>query len=207
EDEAKLGANLVRDWKAGKLSAVEYTAVVLDGTLDDHARALIISLGGRFLRPVLATPTELGSVVAEEVAAGTPGERLFAMVPNEALRFLAAQPWVTRMDAATAWSGPNADAVARGRLDPTLWLEMMTLGSRRRYAVSGLGQMKGCITDEQRGQMRATGAIVHAIIAGKDCDVTIFSFEVPLDQLAALASLPFIVNLEGEHQRYLTTGG
>lgn len=202
-DEAKLGRYLRTQWRAGHLTDGYYTPLVIEGTLDAQATQLVESLGGRYLQAVRVTPTDLGAVAAEHVEPGTPDARTLVMVPNRALAFLVAQPWVVSMNAATSYPGPALDPEVSRRIDPMLMSSLMDLGPNRPYSVRGLGQVKGCITDDELAAMRATGAVITTQSTDRSCTHTIFAFAVPTDQLIALASLPFIVTLEGDHPMYL----
>lgn len=202
-DEAKLGRYLQSQWRAGNLTDGYYTPIVIEGTLDETATHIIESLGGKYLQTVRVTTTDIGAVAAEHVEPGTPGARVLVMIPNRGLAFLVAQPWVASMNAATSYPGPVIDPEVSRRIDPMLLSPLMDLGPNRPYSVGGLGQLKGCITDDELAAMRATGAVVTTQIADPSCAHTIFSFAVPIDQLVALASLPFIVNLEANPPMHL----
>ncbi len=196
-DEAKLGRYLRTQWRAGNLTDGYYAPLVIEGTLDAQAAQLVESLGGRYMQPVRVTPTDLGAVTAEHVEPGTPEARVLVMVPHRALAFLVAQPWIVSMNIATSYPGPALDPEVSRRIDATLMFAMMKLGPERPFSVGGLGRVGGCITDDELAGMRAIGALISTQIAAPSCSYTIFSFEVPIDQLVALASLPFIVTLEG----------
>jgi hypothetical protein len=178
----------------GEGSAVEITNVTIAGNAAVATEALT-SFGAAFVRPVVTSPGAAGTLHARVTERSN---QLLAMLPNDALRFVVAQPWVVRLDGANSWpSGPELPADVEHRLDPELRSALRTLGRERPYAVGGIAETRGCLDDVQREKLVELGAIVGSVIAHPSCTQSIVTIEIPLSRLVALASLPWIVQLEG----------
>jgi hypothetical protein len=206
-DMPKLSPYLVTQWRDHGLSVGELSPIVITSPtpLDEAARELLVDLGARDLRAVTITPAAAGTVFARPTP--EPSQTTFVMIPNDALPFLVVQPWVVRLDGASSYpAGPELEPDIARRIDPTLSLALSRVGASAPYAVGGLAKASGCLTDERRAQLVAAGALVRSVIASAGCTYTIFSFEIPLARLVALATLPYIIKLEGSRPMYLKRG-
>lgn len=196
-DERKLSPYVTHQWRDLGLPRRQYTpAIITVGGDVQAASKALVELGAAYVLPVTTSPGAAGTLHARETDA--PSRQLLAMLPNEALRFAVVEPWVVRIDGANSYPmGPQLpDDVAR-RLSPELREALGTLGCDRPYAVGGIAEARGCLDDEQRTQLRKLGVIVGSVTAHPSCEYTIFTFEIPLSHLVALASLPWITELEG----------
>lgn len=196
-DERKLSPYVIHQWRDLGLPRRHYTPAIL--TVDGDAQAAAAALAGfgaAYVQAVTTSPGAAGTLHARETDA--PSRQLLAMLPNEALRFVVVEPWVVRIDGANSYpAGPQLpDEVAR-RLAPELREALGAVGCERPYSVGGIAQARGCLEDAQRTQLRELGVIVGSVTAHPSCEYTIFTFEVPLSHLVALASLPWITELEG----------
>jgi hypothetical protein len=196
ENEHKLSPYVVRQWRDLGLPRGDYTPIIVTIAGDGAAATeALTSFGAAFVRPVVTSPGAAGTLHARATESS---DQLLAMLPNDALRFVVAQPWVVRLDGANSWpSGPELPADVERRLDPELRSALRALGRERPYAVGGIAETRGCLDDAQREKLVELGAIVGSEIAHPSCTHTILTFEIPLSRLVALASLPWIVQLEG----------
>ncbi len=195
--EHKLSPYVIHQWRDLGLPRRGYTPAILtiEGDVAAASDALA-GFGAAYVLPVTTSPATDGTLHARETDA--PSRQLFAMLPNEALRFVVIAPWVIRIDGANSHpAGPQLpDDVAR-KLAPELYMALGATGCDRPYAVGGIADARGCLSEDQRRQLRGLGVIVGSSVANRSCEYTIFTFDIPLSHLVALASLPWITQLEG----------
>lgn len=200
---AKIHSKLITDWREGIPRGFELVLVVdVDPAAADPER--VRAIGAHEVRPVAVEERGPYGVRTTKADPAAPATTWLVHAPVEILRYLAELPWVTGVALANSWpGGPELPDEVDRRLDPFLRGALGTFGAERPFAVSGLGKGQGCFDDARRRELSGLGAIVNTVIEGKDCESSIFTFEVPIGSLVALAGLPWVVQLEGSRPMYI----
>jgi hypothetical protein len=86
-------------------------------------------------------------------------------------------------------------------VDGPLMAEYVDVRWDRKDVLRGLGRAAGCIDADKRKELLARQVNVSVLAAPGACKgSTIFAFSVQADQLGSLASLPWIMQLDADHQ-------
>jgi hypothetical protein len=198
---AKIHPKLLRDWQTGIPQRFELVLVV-DVVSAEADAARLLAMGAHAVRPVAVTERGPYGVATATLVEGAESAWL-VHAPVEILVYLIQVPWVRGVALATTWSyGLDLPAEVDRRLDPRLRGALVTFGEQRQFAIGGLGKTSGCLDDARRRELAALGAVIMTVIDARDCASSIFTFEVPLGSLVALAALPWIVRLEGSRPMY-----
>ena len=205
DNQKKLSPYVVNQWRDLGLPVGEHTPVIVTFTGSAQpATEFFTAIGAAFVVPVTTEPGDAGTFHTRPTK--QPTDKLLAMLPNEALRFAVVPAWVVRLDGANSWPFPPLDEEIEKKLDPGLRILLGKIGRHRPYAVGMFAQAKGCTDDAQREQLAALGAIVGSVLPHHTCSQTILTLELPLARVVAVASLPWIIHLEGEKQVLPETG-
>lgn len=179
--------------------AATYWPVILRGRgiVGDAERADLAKLGGMHLWPVTTSPGRDGNLYA--TPAEGQSDTVVVHVVGEQVAAAIALPWVIRVEVAGSFpAGPQMSADVAKRIDHELMLALATLGANRLQRVVVYGTIEGCLDAVRRRELEARGASLGSVVDEPACTKSTFSFNAALDQIPAIASLPWIVRLERE---------
>jgi hypothetical protein len=197
--ESKLHAKFRQDLRAGIDASTEL--LVLVDVFGAPSIDAFRQIGVHYTRPVKVNRRDATGVGVESAEDSYQSTSYLVSTPAELLSFIAVLPWVSTISPVTSWDmSLGIDRNVETKIDPDLRSKLRQFGSNRPIAVTGLAAMQGCLTPISSGQLASIGVIVGSSTDSPNCAETIFTFDAPLDSLTALASLPWIIEVEGPHQ-------